>query len=448
MLRFIEENIQKWIDTSKKALLIDGARQVGKTYIIREMLSRNHIPYFEINFVARPDILKKLQDINDNRELIPLLELLAPTPLIKDKSVIFFDEVQKYPEIVSKIKFLVDEGTYRYVLSGSLLGVGLKGVSSIPVGYVDTFRLYPMSLYEFALALGVKKETLAYLQECYDKEQIVDSIVHEKMMGVFYYYLLAGGMPDVVSTFIKERDLSLVDKAAKSIVNDYKADFSQYETDDKKLKIISVYDSIPSQLNKANPKFIFTYLNKELKFDRYENSFLWLKDAGVAIPVYIASDCKSPLINSKEKNSFKLFLSDVGLLTSCYPASVREEILGKNATQIVNLGSLFENFIAEELLANGLTPYYYRSKTIGEIDFLVEKDGEILPLEIKSGTDYQKHKSLDNLLAATKLKEGLIFSPNNLSRNGKNLYLPIYMIELLKNKETPAQKFTIDIAGL
>src|SRR5574344_1054919 len=121
MLRFIEENIQKWIDTSKKALLIDGARQVGKTYIIREMLNRNHIPYFEINFIARPDILKKLQDINDNRELIPLLELLAPKPLIKNKSVIFFDEVQKYPEIVSKIKFLVDEGTYRYALSGSLL---------------------------------------------------------------------------------------------------------------------------------------------------------------------------------------------------------------------------------------------------------------------------------------------------------------------------------------
>jgi predicted AAA+ superfamily ATPase len=448
MYRFIEQKIQNWIDHSKKALLIDGARQVGKTYIIREMLSRNHIPYFEINFIERPDILEKLQAIHDNQELVPLLRLLSPLSLKDKKSVIFFDEIQKYPEIVTKIKFLTDEGTYRYALSGSLLGVELKGITSIPVGYVDSMRLFPMSLFEFALALGVKKETLDYIRQCYEKEQEVDSIIHEKMVGVFYYYLITGGMPSAVEAFIAKQDLYEVDKEQKAIVSQYKADFIQYETDDKKLKIISVYDAIPSQLNKTNPKFIFTYLNKELKFDRYENSFLWLKDAGVAIPVYIASDCKAPLANSKEKNSFKLFLSDVGLLTSCYPFAVRKEVLEKNESQLVNLGSLFENFIAEELIANGLPPYYYRSKTVGEVDFLIEKDGEVLPLEIKSGTDYKKHKALNNLMAQAKLKEGVIISPFNLERDGKNLYLPIYMTELLKDKEASKSPITIDITGI
>lgn len=448
MYRFIEQKIQDWIDHSKKALLIDGARQVGKTYIIREMLNRNRIPFFGINFIERPDILEKLRAIHDNQELVPLLKLLSPLPLEDKKSVIFFDEIQKYPEIITKIKFLVDEGTYRYVLSGSLLGVELKGITSMPVGYVDIMRLYPMSLFEFALALGVKKETLNYVRECCEKEQKVDSIIHEKMVGVFYYYLIAGGMPSAVEAFTTKRDLYEVDKEQKAIVSQYKADFIQYETDDKKLKIISVYDAIPSQLNKANSKFIFTYLNKELKFDRYENSFLWLKDAGVAIPVYVASDCKIPLVNSKEKNSFKLFLSDVGLLTSCYPFAVREDILEKSESRQVNLGSLFENFVAEELIANGLAPYYYRSKAIGEVDFLIEKDGEVLPLEIKSGADYKKHKALNNLMAQAKLKGGIILSPFNLERDGQNLYLPIYMTELLKNKEASRSPITIDIANI
>jgi len=448
MYRFIEGKIQDWIDNGKKALLIDGARQVGKTYIIREMLKRNHIAYFEINFVERPDILEKLQAIHDNRELVPLLKLLSPMPLEDKKSVIFFDEIQKYPEIITKIKFLVDEGTYRYALSGSLLGVELKGLASMPVGYVDILRLYPMSLFEFALALGVKQETLDYVRDCYEKEKKVDSIVHEKMVGVFYYYLIAGGMPSAVEAFVTKRDLYEVDKEQKAIVSHYKADFIQYEVDDKKLKIISVYDAIPSQLNKANPKFIFTYLNKELKFDRYENSFLWLRDAGVAIPVYIASDCKAPLVNSKEKNGFKLFLSDVGLLTSCYPFAVREEILEKNETRLVNLGSLFENFIAEELVTNGVAPYYHRSKSVGEIDFLIEKDGEITPLEIKSGTDYKKHKALNNLMAQTGLKDSVVLSPFNLEREGGNLYLPIYMAEFLKDKEATKKPIVIDTSGI
>jgi predicted AAA+ superfamily ATPase len=183
----------------------------------------------------------------------PLLKLLSPLPLEDKKSVIFFDEIQKYPEIITKIKFLVDEGTYRYALSGSLLGVELKGLTSMPVGYVDILRLYPMSLFEFALALGVKQETLDYVRDCFEKEQKVDSIVHEKMVGVFYYYLIAGGMPSAVEAFITKRDLYEVDKEQKAIVSHYKADFIQYEANDRKLKIISVYDAIPSQLNKANP---------------------------------------------------------------------------------------------------------------------------------------------------------------------------------------------------
>jgi uncharacterized protein len=447
MYRFIEEKLQNWIDHGKKALLLDGARQVGKTYIIREMLTRNHVSYFEINFIDRPDILEALKKTKDDKDLVPLLSLLSPAPLQEGKSFIFFDEIQKYPEIITKIKFFVDEGSFRYALSGSLLGIELKGIASMPIGYVEMMRLYPMSLFEFALALGVKKETLNYLEECYEKKQEVNSLIHQKMIGVFYYYLIAGGMPAAVDAFIAKKNLYEVDKEEKGIVNQYKADFIQYETDDKKLKIISVYDVIPSQLNKANLKFVFTYLNKELKFDRYENSFLWLKDAGVAIPVYIVSDCKSPLAASKEKNNFKLFLSDVGLLTSCYSFAVREEILEKNQTHLINLGSLFENFIAEELTSDGLVPFYYKSKAVGEVDFLVEKDGKIIPLEIKSGGDYKKHRALDNFMEATGFHESIVFSPFNVEREGKCLYLPIYMIELFKEKEGSAKPISIGISG-
>lgn len=436
MKRQYENKIQNWINNSKKALLIYGARQVGKTYLIREMLKRNSISYFEINFQEREDILKAIKDLNNAEDISMRLALYSDEPLIEKESVIFLDEVQLYPEIITKIKFLVDEGKYRYILSGSNLGVELKGIKSIPIGYIDMFKMYPMNYLEFVEAIGINQNTIDYLKECFDKLEPVDEIIHKRMLNAFYYYLICGGMPSVVDTFVKTRNLREVRDEQQNIIRQYKADFIKYENVDKKLKIISIYDSIPAQLNQQNRRFIFTQLDKELKFDRYENSFLWLKDAAVAIPIYIAKKPKAPLILSKSKNQFKLFMSDVGLLTSSYPDYISKELLNMNPEYEINNGALFENFIAQELVSMNIQPYYFKSKNISEIDFLIEYDNQVIPLEIKSGKDYKIHKALDNLLNTREysIKKAYILSPSNIEIDDKNIYLPIYMTGLFNNR--------------
>lgn len=429
MKRQYEDQIQKWIDTSSKALLIYGARQVGKTYLIREMLQRNSISYFEVNFQERDDILNAISELSNAEDISMRLALYSDAPLKDGESVIFLDEIQLYPDIVTKIKFLVDEGRYRYILSGSNLGVELKGIKSIPVGYIDMFQMYPMTLFEFANALGIGDNTIEYLNDCFNDLKPVDEIIHQRMQNVFYYYLICGGMPSVVNEFISIRNLRAVRDEQQNIIRQYKADFVKYENDDKKLRIISIFDSIPAQLNQQNRRFIFTQLDKELKFDRYENSFLWLKDAAVAIPVYIADQPKSPLILSKSTNKFKLFMGDVGLLTSCYPDYVSKELLDMNPDYEINNGALFENYIAQELSASEIAPYYFKGKGIGEIDFLIEHDNQIVPLEIKSGKDFKTHKALDNLLISEEysINKGYVLSLSNVEVDDKCIYLPIYM---------------------
>ena len=435
MKKKYENKIQNWIDSSDKALLIYGARQVGKTYLIREMLNRNNISYFEVNFQGREDILNSISKLCTAEEISMKLALYSDIPLKEGKSVIFLDEVQLYPEIITKIKFLVDEGKYRYILSGSNLGVELKGIKSIPVGYVDMFQMFPMTLFEFANAIGIGDNIIQYLEKCFNELTPVDEIIHKRMLNTFYYYLICGGMPSVVNKFIQTRNLREVRDEQQNIIRQYKADFIKYENNDKKLKIISIFDSIPAQLNEQNRRFIFTQLNKELKFERYENSFLWLKDAAVAIPVYIANVPKAPLILSKSTNQFKLFMSDVGLLTSCYPDYVSRELLDMNSKNEINDGALFENYIAQELTSSDIKTYYFKNKNIGEIDFLIEYDSQIVPLEIKSGKDFKKHKALDNLMNSKEysINKSYILSPSNIEVDKSNIYLPIYMAGLFGN---------------
>ncbi len=448
MKRIIEKELNDWLKYDKKALLVEGARQVGKTYSIRQILNDNSINYFEINFIDRPDILKVIKNIDNIDELIEKIELYSTTPLIKGESIIFLDEIQLFPDIITKIKFLVDDARYRYILSGSLLGVEISGIKSIPVGYMRMIRMYPMNYFEFLTALGVKDETITYLENCFNSRTKIDELIHNKMLRLFNTYLIVGGMPQVVQRFIDTKNLYEIDMEQKNIVNNYKADFSRYESNDRKLRIISIYENIPSQLNKQNLRFIFTYLNKELKFDRYENSFLWLKDAGVAYPVYIAKEVKSPLVISKDKNTFKLFLSDVGLLTSCYPFVVREDIM--NDTNNFNNGALFENFVAQELYANNITPYYYKSTKIGEIDFMVEYGNKIIPIEIKSGSDYKTHKSISNLINNYKdnIINPIVFSKSNLFVEDGIIYAPIYLVGFLKEKINKDKKILVDIENL
>ena len=431
MYRLCEKKLQDWIENSSKALLIYGARQVGKTYLIREMLKRNNISFCEYNLIERSDILTFLEQADTVSEISEKLAMYSDTELTEKESIIFLDEIQLYPDIVTKIKFLVDEGRYRYILSGSNLGVELKGIRSIPVGYLESWQMFPMNFEEFAIASGVTSAMLAHMKECFRNRLPVDNIVHDRLLRTFYYYLIVGGMPSVINVYNETHSLARIDAEQKSIINQYKADFTKYEQENRRLKIIAVYDNIPAQLNKQNRKFNFSMLNKELKFSRYEESFLWLADAAVAIPTYIVNTPESPLEISRETNVFKLFLSDVGLLTSCYPSAVRAQIADMDPSKEINNGALFENYAAEEFFSGCGKTYYYKKKSTGEVDFMIEADGSAIPVEIKSGADYKHHAALDHLLENYDFDTAYILSPNNLETKGTKVYLPIYMAGLI-----------------
>lgn len=450
MYRFAEERMNDWISHSKKALLIYGARQVGKTYLIRKMLRSHNISYFEVNLQEREDIVSMLREEKDISKISEMFALYSDVVLEDQNAIVFLDEIQLYPEIITKIKFLVDEGRFRYVLSGSNLGVELKGIKSIPVGYVDMWQMYPMNFEEFMIAMGVQKKTIDHLKLCYEKRMPVDELIHKRITGLFYYYLIVGGMPAAVQIFLEKRNLMLLDQEQKGILALYKADFVKYEAENRRLKIIAVFDNIPAQLNKQNHRFVFTMLNKELKFERYEESFLWLKDAAVALPVYISTEPVSPLVSSKETNVFKLFQSDVGLLTSCYPATVKKTLLEMNPDNEINNGALFENFVAQELSGNELTAYYYKTTKIGEVDFLVELDGAVIPVEVKSGKNYKKHAALNKLMKIENyhLSEAIVLSLHNVEVENHIVYLPIYMATFMK--ASPVQNIVVelDMAGL
>ena len=248
----------------------------------------------------------------------------------------------------------------------------------------------------------------------------MDDFIHQKLLSLFFIYLIVGGMPDAVKKYIETKDIREVDKIQKDI----------------------------AELNKQNKKFVFTMLDKELKFDRYENSFLWLKDAGVVIPVYNADSPTVPLLASKSSNIFRLFSSDIGLLTSAYPAETKIELISQNGE--VNNGAHFENAVAQQLLANGFEPYFCKKKNLGELDFLIEMGGKVVPIEVKSGKGYKSHKALDNYMEVPDyhLERAYVFSTFNVEKKGEVINLPIYMSYLLKEPKIDQLIVDIDMTGL
>ncbi len=448
MFRKDSITIKEWLENSNKALLVTGARQIGKTWLIRDEIDKSGLKRFEINFIDQPDMVNYLNAEMSAEDFLVKLKMIMPEEYKIHETVVFFDEIQKCPEIVTKIKFLVDEGSFRYAMSGSLLGVELKGISSAPVGYLSIIRMYPMDFEEFMVANGISKTTLDMLKDKFETCQPVDDFIHQKLLALFFVYLIVGGMPDAVKKYIETKDIREVDKIQRDIVELYKEDFSQYEHENKKLKLKSIYEIVPAELNKQNKKFVFTMLDKELKFDRYENSFLWLKDAGVVIPVYNAASPVIPLLASKTSNVFRLFSSDIGLLTSAYPAETKIELISQNGE--VNNGAHFENAVAQQLLANGLEPYFCKKKNVGELDFLIEMGGRVVPIEVKSGKNYKSHKALDNFMDVSEyhLERAYVFSTSNVEKEENIIYLPIYMSYLLKEPKIEQLIVNLDISGL
>lgn len=417
---------------SKTALLIEGARQIGKTFSIRQF-GKNFKTYIEINFIEQPEAISLFKDLSNTKDLLARLSLFTKQKLIKRDTLIFFDEVQFCPEVITYIKFLVDEGSYNYILSGSLLGIEINDLRSVPVGYLTIKRMFPLTFREFALNLGLNSSILENLETSFKEKKPVDDFIHKKMMELFRVYLVVGGMPAAVNRYIETNNLNEVIDIQNQIVNLYKKDITQYDKNNK-LAIAQIFELIAPQLNSQNKRFIIKDIKSGVKFDRYENSFLWLKDAGFALPVYNVETPKIPLKLSKSRSLFKLFMSDVGLLASEYSQGIQLKII--SGDDKLNYGAIFENYIAQELTACEHDLYYYNNKKRGELDFLIEYDGEVLPIEVKSGKDYKVHRALSNIMDCGEfnLNRALIFNNSNLKVEGKLTYAPIYMAMFLKQE--------------
>ncbi len=442
--RKIEPGIVDWIRNGEKALLIDGARQVGKTYIIRKSLENQGCEYVEFNLLDTPALVPLLAKSETVDDMITNLSLFADKPFVKGKTFIFIDEIQEFKELTTKIKFWVDEGSFRYVFSGSLLGVELKNLRSAPVGYLKTLTMYPMDFEEFLQLFNFTEELRDSLHKSFVERTPVNETVHDRMMQIFMNYLTVGGMPAAVKKFKETRSLEDVIAEHNDIVTLYKKDFTHYETEDKKPYLTQIYDLIPAELNSANKRFNYADIKKGLRYERSEDNFVWLTQAGVALPVYNITEPTVPLLLSEKRSLFKLFLSDVGMLTTMYGRATKVQLLSGNKD--INNGALYENVVAQELKAHGFKLYYYNSKRHGELDFVIEYMGKVLPIEVKSGKDYQRHSALSNVMGIPEYSIGKAFvlTNYNVEVKGNVVYYPIYMLMFIRDEEVELPAIELD----
>ena len=442
--RKIEKKISEWIRNSNKALLIDGARQVGKTFIIRSVLESEGCEYIEFNLLKSPALVELLANSETVDDMITNLSLFADKPFHRGKTFLFFDEIQEFKELTTKIKFWVDEGSFRYVFSGSLLGVELKNIRSAPVGYLKTITMYPLDFEEFLQIYNFTDDLKESLYRSFTERKSVNETVHQRMMQIFSMYLNVGGMPSVVQKFSDTRSLEDVLSEHNDIVLQYKKDFTRYESEEKKPYLTQIYDLIPAELNDSNKRFNFADLIKGLSYSRSEDNFIWLANSGVALPVYNVAAPEIPLLLNEKSSLFKLFLSDTGMLTSLYGRAVKMQLLSNSHD--INNGAVYENAVAQELKAHGFKLYYYNSKKYGELDFVIEYKGKVLPIEVKSGKGYQRHSALSNVMEISNysIEEAFVLSNYNVLVKGNLIYYPIYMIMFIEDEEIKLPKVELD----
>ena len=432
----------------RSALCVTGARQTGKTTLIRHFGLQQYEHLIELNFLTDPRAKAVFAGPLDAESVITQLSAYLRRPLIPGKTLIFLDEIQECPQARTAIKFLVEDGRFDYIESGSLLGVRTRNVPSFPVGFETPITMYPIDFEEFCVACGLQEETLSYLKECFDRTEPVLDAVHQTLNALFYAYLVVGGMPQCVRTYLATHDMGEVLAVQKDILALYRLDITRY-SDLQKDKIREIFDALPSQLENKNRRFFLSDLAKSARMERYESAFIWLSDAGVALPCFNVSAPTVPLTLSEKRNLFKLFLCDTGLLACASMQNIQLDILQGNVS--VNLGSILENFFAQQLVTNGFALRYYHSKRLGEVDFAVQKGREVIPIEIKSGRDYRRHQALNNVLSVPDwgLKQGIVFCRGNVEKVGAVTYLPWYMVPFFVPDPAASGKMpVVDLSSL
>ena len=435
---YIEDHLKSDED---KILLIEGARQIGKSYIIRSVGMELYVNYVEINFVADDEGEKIFKDVHTTEDFYLKLSMVAGSKLDRyDNTLVFIDEIQQYPQFLTMLKFLRQEHRYRFICSGSLLGIALKETVSVPVGSVIPKKMYQLDFEEFLIANDFGKDAIGHLRNSFVQKQTLASEVHDKVLGLFKRYLLVGGMPDAVNEYLTTHNIVKVRETQEAIRVLYGIDASRYEEGTaKKLHIRRIYDMIPSQMENKKKRIVAKDIQnrKGDRFSNYMEEFEYLINSGITIASHAISNPKYPLAESQQKNLLKLYMNDVGMLSSqLYQYNV-QPILNDIAS--INLGSVYESAVAQELKAHYNKLFYYDNKQKGEVDFLVDDSStmSVLPIEVKSGKDYTVHSALDNLMAVSDyhITSSIVFSNNReIVAKGNILYLPIYHVMFMENK--------------
>lgn len=417
--------------TNKKPLIIFGSRQVGKTYLVEKFGQENYDYYYYINFEINVDAKELFSGNLDIKTL--LLQLSAyktDTPIKEGKTLLFFDEVQKCPQVLTSLKTFALDGRFDVICSGSMLGIVMPDVSSYPVGYVETLQMRPMSFKEFLWANNYSDDQIITIKEYYDNKTKLPEGLHMILNKMFLHYIVVGGMPEAVKTYVQTSNIYDVLDVQRRIINDYKNDIAKYSSKTIREKARECFESIPDQLAKDNKKFQYKIVKQGGNLRTYRSSLNWIFDAGFGIKVSRLKTFDRPLRAYRDLNSFKLYLTDTGLLLAFYKENVSYEIINGNLG--VFKGGIFENVIAQCLIDNGLDIYYYQKLDSLEIDFITCLSDKIIPIEVKSGRN-TKGISIKNIVERENLDYGIVLSMNNVNcDNDKIKYLPLYMVMFLK----------------
>ena len=423
---------------SQKILLIDGARQVGKTYLIRYVGQKLFENFIEINLVEDSLGDRLFAETRTVEDLYLQISMLAGARMKqKENTLIFLDEIQAYPHLLTLLKFLSQDGKFTFIASGSLLGVTLSQTTSIPMGSIRKVRMFPLDFEEFLYANGMSRMAVSAMRKKFEKREALDEATHNKMMDFFRKYLLVGGLPDAVNSYLSDHNIQLVREIQREIHDYYAADASKYD-EEKKLKIRRIYDLIPSNMENKKKRVVAKRIEgkKGKRFGDYQDEFDYLVSAGIALNVRAISTPVFPLLESSGKNLLKLYLNDVGILTGLLYGNNIRAVLSDQTS--VNLGSVYESVVASELIAHGYQLFYYDNRTKGEVDYLID-DYESLsavPIEVKSGKDYTVHSALNTFVQNEDyhIKKAFVVSnERKVTTQGKVTYLPIYDIMFFQN---------------
>ena len=431
--RKAEKKLESWKRRScGRALLVTGARQVGKSFLVSAFGEREYKSVVSFDLVDDERALRSFRQAASADDLLMRISLLAESPLIPHETLVFIDEVQEAPEVVTHVKRLLDHKEYDFALSGSLLGVELENVRSFPVGYVTEVGMLPLDFEEFCWAMGAGPNVFDTLRECLESEAPVPDYLHERMTGLFRRYLLVGGMPDAVVVHRESGGIDGVRAVHEDIRTQYRRDITKYAPKERRLVIQDIYDRVPSQLAQQNRRFKLSDIPNVKRFANVADDFLWLTKAGVAHAVYNVAAPVYPLRVNEQRRTVKLFMADTGMLTSTFVKRDTAGIL--DGKPVGYLGGVYENAAVQELVAHGAHPYYFTKRGIGELDALFERpDGTVVAVEIKSGSSYRTHRAIDNALATEHygIDEAYVAAEVNIERDGRVLYVPAYLLGMV-----------------